>query len=389
MRRSIQYSLVLAMTALLMPGCQTIQFEQPKVLSDSDWLVDGQNQARSRSYDEPVVPPLEMVWEYSANAAFGPGSPLLLDNRILVGTRKGEIHTVELESGRGRGFKRMGDVIEGTPVISEGFMYVPTAWGKRVLIAFDLKKGVSKWRLTGIPFSTSLVVFDDVVVGVDVEGNVRAHLKSDGSQKWSLSLGENQSAKASPLLVGEDRMFVATDMGMGHMIDLSTESILWSLNLGAPVYNAPASSGENIFVSTTRGHLMKIDATTGELLWTIVADNTMVRMGPPAVDGTSVFVGGTDGRFRSVDSSTGAIRWDVQLPDVVSSAPLVSGGYVFVGTLGEELYGFEADTGNIVWKTETEGRIKSAMAVADGGLIVLSEPRWVTYYKPAGGEDND
>jgi len=387
MGQPIKYFLIVLSVTLVMSGCQTIQFDQPTVLAESDWLVDGQSQARSRSYDESVVPPLEIEWEYSANAAFGPGSPLLLNDRVLVGTRKGEIHTIEVESGRGRGFKRMGDVIEGTPVISDGIMFVPTAWGKRDLIAFDLKRGVTKWKLAGIPFSTSLVLYNDLVVGVDVEGNVRAHLKSDGSQQWSLSLGEKQSVKASPLLVGENRMFVATDMGLATMIDLATKNVVWTRNLGAPVYSTPASSGTGIYVSTTRGSLIKVDARSGDTLWQVEADNHEVRLGPPAVNGAFVFFGGTDGRFRSVDASTGALRWDVQLPDVISSAPLVSNEYVFTGTMGEELYGFDAKTGAIVWETETKGRVKSAMAVANGGLIVLSEPRWVTYYKSAGGND--
>ena len=40
-------------------------------------------------------------------------------------------------------------------------------------------------------------------------------------------------------------------------------------------------------------------------------------------------------------------------------------------------------SGEVTWRTELDGRVKSAMAVADGGLLVVTEPKWVMYFKPA------
>lgn len=124
----------LAMTVGL-TACQTIQFERPHVLSETDWPTDGGASDRSRYSDSELNGSLEMAWEYSANAGFGPGSALLLQDRVLVATRKGEVHTIELETGRGRGFKRMGEAIEATPLIHQGLLFVPTSWGEKSLVA--------------------------------------------------------------------------------------------------------------------------------------------------------------------------------------------------------------------------------------------------------------
>ena len=369
------------LAAIVFAGCQSIRFDLPGRLTEEDWPTDGKTADRSRYVPEFLSVPLEVSWEYSANAGFGPGSPLILDGIVLVGTRKGEIHAVELETGRKRGFKKMGEAIEGSPLIANGMLYVPSAWGKKVLVGFDPKRGVISWKVAGVPFETALVAHDDNVVGVDVEGTVRSFNGETGEEVWRLKLGEKISAQASPLLVSPNRLFVATDDGNGYLVDLNVPDIIWQTDLGAPVYASPVTSDGTIYISTTRGSLVAIEALTGEQKWLMETLNPDVRMGAPAVDGERVYLGATDGRVRSVDINTGQVQWEVQLSDVVTGAPLVTRETVFIGTMGRELMGLRTTTGDLVWEVEMKGRIKSAMAVSGEGLIVLSEPRYVTYFK--------
>ena len=140
------------LAAIVFAGCQSIRFDLPGRLTEEDWPTDGKTADRSRYVPESLSLPLEVSWEYSANAGFGPGSPLILDGVVLVGTRKGEIHAIELATGRKRGFKKMGEAIEGSPLIANGMLYVPSAWGKKVLVGFDLKRGVISWKVPGGPF---------------------------------------------------------------------------------------------------------------------------------------------------------------------------------------------------------------------------------------------
>ena len=90
----------------------------------------------------------------------------------------------------------------------------------------------------------------------------------------------------------------------------------------------------------------------------------------------------------SLNRNTGELQWETKFDDVISAPPLIVGHNVFVGTLGEELVGMNVSSGEVTWRTELDGRVKSAMAVADGGLLVLTEPKWVMYFKPAGSSED-
>lgn len=375
--------LILRVCLLLLPiaGCQTIQFDRPAVLTDADWIVDGKTQERARSIDSYIELPLSIVWEYNAAGAFGPGSPLILDEVVLAPTLKGEIHTIELETGRKMGFKSFGEAIEGSPVIDNGILFVPSAWGKRTLFAYDLKRGTFKWKYAGVPFETTLLLHENFVIGVDVEGVVQAFDQDTGDTAWRFELGERVSVQSSPLMLAGGQLFVATDSGIAFLIAADDGHVIWKTTLSGPVYASSSSNDGVITVPTTRGVVDALDADTGRILWSFSVDNSGQRFSSISMWNDLVFVGSTDRKMRALSVHDGSVRWIVQLPDVIIAAPLPTAESVFVGTMGKRLYAFEKESGNLLWETELRGRVKSAMAAVSGGILVLSEPRYVTFFR--------
>ena len=186
---------------LILVGCQTVQLQNPQRVSSEDWLTDGQHPSKQRSYALSVDPPLEKIWEYNAAAGFGPGSPLIVNGTVLVSTRKGEVHSIDLETGRRRGFKAFGEGIEGSPVVSDGKLFVPIDMGRRSLTAWDLAKGNTAWRKKDTFISAGLSADQEAIYAVDIKGVIYAILKEDGETKWTYDLGHRAIGKASPLLL--------------------------------------------------------------------------------------------------------------------------------------------------------------------------------------------
>ncbi|MEQ9104383.1 MAG: PQQ-binding-like beta-propeller repeat protein [Rhodothermales bacterium] len=373
---------------LVLSGCQTIQLERPYDVPDDAWITDGGSTLRQRAGSERIPPPLVVAWQYNAAAGFGPGSPLLVRDRLFVGTRKGEMHAVDLASGRRTGYREFNEAIEGTPAISDGILYVTSPWGNRALIAYDLERASVKWRVSGVPVEVAPVVAGNVVVIVDVEATVRAYRTGNGEEVWRHHLEERTSVHSTPLLLADGRLFVATDRGGLVMMDASNGDVLWQTSIDLPVRAGAASDGERIYIPTTRGVLVAVDVQSGKVLWEHRNPNRLVRMAPPAVKGGRLIFGASDGTVRRLDAISGVQEWTVNVGAVVDAPPQWTHSAVYVGTMGRELLALDAESGAISWRHQLEGRIKSAMAAADGALYVLSEPRYVVKFIPATeGED--
>lgn len=367
---------------LLLSGCQTIQMERPWNLPSDSWTTDGGSELRDRSGTQAVPPPLVVAWQYNAAAGFGPGSPLLVRDRLLVGTRKGELHAVDVESGRRAGYREFNEAIEGTPVIANGMLYVTSPWGNRALMAYDLERASVKWRVSGVPVRVSPVVSGDHVLIVDVEGVVRAYTAESGEEVWRRSLGSRTSVHSTPLLLDGTRLFVATDKGILVLLDTATGDVIWETSVGLPVRSGTASDGHRIYVPTTRGVLLAVDARTGAVAWQFAVVNPLVRVATPAVKAGGLIFGASDGAVRRLDTTNGALEWSREAGAVVNAPPQWTDRVVYVGTMGRELMALDPDTGAILWRHLLEGRIKSAMAADDHALYVLAEPRYVIKFIP-------
>ena len=398
---------LLAATVGVVSGCSTLRVD-PQHIMDPVWPVEGRDALRSNTVPDQVNPPLQLHWRFNAQAGFGFVSPLVLGDAVLVATRKGEVHAIDLKSGQRVGRDEFGDAIEGTPAYVDGLLVVPVAWGGRAVRANDLLTGDRLWRTGDIPVSSGLAVWDDFVLAGDVEGYVRAWRLPDGEEAWSVQLDERAGIYSTPVLIG-DTLVVANDRGRVTALDPSDGSFFWSVDAGAPVQVSLAATEDMVFAATTRGSIRAFDAGSGVLRWTYDLTNgeegeytadqggLSARQGSfappqkyltaPAVGARDVVFGASDGTVRSLDIKDGSLNWKADASAAVSAPPVITAETVYVGTMGALLMGFDRNDGSLIWNTELDGRIKSAFALKGSRLIVLSEPRYVYVYEPDSGED--
>src|SRR5690554_2327287 len=134
-----QFLLVLLLAAFVFStsGCRILKIDQTFRGDSHVWITEGGTNTRSNATVLAVNPPLKQVWSYNALAAFGPGPPLVADGIVFVANRQGELHAIDLQSGKRRGTASFGKAIEGTPVIADGVVYVSVAWKGKAVQAYD------------------------------------------------------------------------------------------------------------------------------------------------------------------------------------------------------------------------------------------------------------
>lgn len=372
--------ILLGACLLVLAGCRTLQVDYLELGDTDGWRTEGASAERQHATTEAVDAPLEEAWVYNAGAGFGPVSPLLLRNVLLVATRKGEIHGVNLETGKKAGVENFGDAINGTPLVVGDLMYVPVAGGRRALTAYNLRKGSTAWDVKGAPVETGLLAVEDGVVAVDADATVRRYRSDSEDPVWETALGEEITVHATPLLA-DGRIIIVDDQGGVVALDQADGAVQWTAVLGKPVYTSVAAQGSHLFIPTTRARFVALDAAQGNVAWDFAIPDTTVRFAPPAVDGDLVVFGASDGVVRALDANTGALRWTFEDDAAITAAPLITSNTIYVGTMGRMLFGLNRADGTVQWEYELRGRVKSAMAARDGSLIVLSEPRYVYLFQ--------
>jgi outer membrane protein assembly factor BamB len=182
---------------------------------------------------------------------------------------------------------------------------------------------------------------------------------------WTHRAGGPDHRLSHPALPGALTLAFATPVGEGN-------------SRQARITADPVVAGGRIFTLDARATVSAV-GLNGALLWqTDVAPGTDGRDdasgGGIATDGTAVFVTTGYGHLIRLDAATGAILWDQDLDAPGNAAPTVVGELVYVVGRDSTGWAVETDTGRVRWTlngvpggaTITGG---AGVAVADGMAI--------------------
>ncbi len=328
--------------------------------------------------------PLERAWERDVQGAFGASAAYLTDPFVVVATRKGEVVVLNRESGRIEGVGEFGQSVEGRFAVSPDgeTLYVPLAEEDGGVVAYGVRNGVQKWRWKGGAVEGGIVRQNSALVVTTLAGEVVVLSAGTGEPRWTFGLTPGAHVHVAPVVVDERTVIVADDRGRVRRIDTTEGTTLWTAEVGAPVYDAPAVADGVLYVPTTRGTVHALDLATGDARWVHDA-GAPIRFSTPAISGDRVAVGTSLDGVRLLDTATGTLRWKYGTDGNVTAAPLWVGETLFVGTMDERVVALDGATGEEVWSDSVRGRVKSTFAVGGGLLVVLTEPRHVVAYRTA------
>lgn len=372
------------LVSLTLAACSNLKLGSNAGVREGDWYTEGSSSLRQHRVEASVDPPLAEKWRYDAGAGTGPAGALIIDGRVLVANRKGQITAINLESGKREARARFDGPIEGGMSARGSTLYVPVISKKNNIVAYDIQSGGKKWSFTFQPIESGLLAVDEQVIAVDANADVRALNAEDGALLWEKNLSDSSTVLSSPLGVGE-RLFVADDDGDVFAMNARSGSDLWHVALHSPVYATMSSDETDLFVPTTRGRLFALSAASGEIRWCYSVADSTVRFSSPAFDSgkNQLVFGSTEGVIRSLNVDTGQILWKTDVDGAVTIAPLVTRNTIYVGSLRGILYALDKNSGRILWEEKLTGRIKSAITASGDRVVVLAETQQVFMFEPA------
>lgn len=185
-----------------------------------------------------------------------------------------------------------------------------------------------------------------------------------------------------------------------YALDRKTGKEIWAYHTPGEIMPTPVDLDGFLYVGTGDGHVYKVDATTGKLVWKSDIQSFVSMSSPVAGDG-NVFLGGTyPNYFYAVDQSTGKIAWKATIPGLVATGisdctPAYAEGIVVQEATIESgdsskpvanvVLAMNAKTGQIVWQKRLDNgpvppAMKTATPMIDHGVVYEGSPVTGDYY---------
>lgn len=306
--------------------------------------------------------------------------------------------------GAGRGYA--SPAIAGDRIFTLGDGLSTAEDADEYLSCFDRATGKQLWKTkTGGPWtsgqeswqsSRSTPTVDGAMVYVLTPfGQLVACLVKDGREVFRVDLkqqfggtkGDSWGYSESVTIDGNKLVCIpGGPQATVVALDKKSGRVIWA----CPVPNDPGAGhasiviaevgGRRIYVTTTAGGAIGVDAKTGQLLWTYPIDRTTAVIPTPIVKGNLVFFSAGYKRggalLRQVPGAGGTVTVEQVYP-LNTELANKHGGIVLIG---DHLYGdsddkgipfcAELETGKIVWKERGSGRNSACVAAGDGHVYV-------------------
>lgn len=320
-------------------------------------LTDGRTYFRSGLVDLRREAAPEAAWRAPLGAAVQ--SRLVRDGeRLYVTTMGGSCLAIDPSDGEILWRFDAGGAIFSTPHVEAGTVYVGSA--DHHVYALDAATGSLRWRTrTGGGVFAGAALAGGVVCIASVDGRIYGLDADDGTVRWTSPVGNMVQSKVA---TDGARFYLGAWDNIFRCLDAATGSVVWQRKLGreqtlapnfsafSPAITSPAVGGGRVYVSTNDGDLHALDLLSGETAWKIDVKN-MGYSSPLYRDGRVYAALGDEGRVFCVDAASGEYLWQAETGSVIyDSSFAYGGGRVFIGNVNGTLNALDADSGAVAWR---------------------------------------
>jgi outer membrane protein assembly factor BamB len=307
-------------------------------------------------------------------------------------------------AGAGRGYA--GPAIAGDRIytLGDGLSTAPDQ--DEYLSCFDRATGRQLWRTkTGQPWTdgqeswqssrSTPTVDGDTVYVLSPFGQLVACGTRDGRELFRVDLKERfGGVKGDPwgysesVLVDGDRLVCTPGGERATMIalDKRTGREVWSCAVPGDRGAGHSSivvanvAGRKVYIQTTAGGALGVDAAQGRLLWTYPIDKTVAVIPTPIVRDDLVFFSAGYKRGGALLRQVPGPGGGVTVEEVYGLVPDLANKHGGIVLVGDHLYGDSDDkgipfcaelgSGKLAWKQRGSGKGSAAILAADGHLYV-------------------
>lgn len=328
----------------------------PAVVDPHVYLAtgDGRTLALDRQTGQPV-------WELHSGW-LSSSTPAVAGESVIFAVRPGRVVSLNRQTGAPHWDTHLKSPVLASPVVVNGTVYLGAA--DKTLYALDAATGRQRWAFATQDWIVSAVAYaGDRVIVASQDSRLHVVGADTGRQRLVYETGIGRHIGAAPAVQG-DRVYFCSVGGRVWAIDWrattyplerallfwqshlylwgmrSTSPVqkgsVWSRRVGGDVRHTPAVAHHTVYVTTSRGKVVALDAATGTERWQ--ADVGVNITAAPTVAGTVVLIGTESGVVFGLDAHTGERQWEFKTEGKITGSPIVAGNTMYVVSHDGALY---------------------------------------------------
>ena len=294
-------------------------------------------------------------------SALSGGGLALGGGRLFATTGFGELVALDPAGGGVLWRQRLDSTITGAPSVEGNTVYAVGRDGAAWAVQAD--SGKVLWTLSGTPSVSGVAgsagpsVDGNLVLFPFAAGQVIAAEKATGAGLWAVAVAGERRGRAyanitditgEPVIAGSTA-YTANPTGRTVAVNLQNGQRLWTAREGAVGPVLPV--GNALFLITDEARLVRLDAATGEAVWSVEMPyyvstrrenrrtGITAHYGPVLAGGRLVVASG-DGALRFFNPVDGASLGQVALPGGAAGMPALAGGALYVPNQNGQLLAF-------------------------------------------------
>lgn len=305
-----------------------------------------------------------VAWAVTLGGAIT-GTPLVLDDRVIVTSRDGTIAALSRVDGRILWSQKATKGFGGGAIQSDTLAAVAGFDGiLRLLSTVDGREVVrlaTESRMASPPARTR----EGLIVTGAYDRTLYALDPLTGRTPWKARLGGILWATPG---VGRKYLYAPGLDGVMTAVNSQWGTVLWRFRAGGEIYSSPAVTDIEIVFGCEDGSIYAIRAEEGTLLWRTPVGRPV--SGGVRIDGDRVLVGDDGGILHALDRVTGRELWRYAAGGAIKSTPLVDSGGVIVSAHDGALHALDLATGSRIGRYPVGSPLAASPAMSGDTLFV-------------------
>jgi outer membrane protein assembly factor BamB len=233
---------------------------------------------------------LKKLWKINLPHIYTP--PLILNDKIYVGTNSGQLFCVEKITGKKNWHFPAQASIQGIPAELGGKIY----------------------------FS-------------DVKANMYCIDGQSGELSWSTQL---QTNIYNGPVIAEQRVFIGSTSGVFYALSTDSGKIIWKTKTNGSIYGNAAYKNGTLYFGNNAHYMTAVDAGSGEIAWQFKTNGIINTA--PLVGLDYIYFGSWDKRLYVLSQKTGELIYQIEFKRPIKASPIIYKSRLYIQTANDRFY---------------------------------------------------